>query len=94
VRSVEADFSAALVQLRVPTFDSAWRHPVVPGVDLKHVAVLNLACCESQSGRTIEALDHLRQAIEMSEEFRRSAREDSDLDPLRSEPAFQQLLTD
>ena len=30
----------------------------------------NLACCESHCGRTSEALDHLRHAIEMSEEFR------------------------
>ena len=54
----------------------------------------NLACCESQCGRTREALDHLRHAIEMSEEFRQSAREDSDLDPLRAEPAFKQLIND
>ena len=54
----------------------------------------NLACCESQCGRTSEALDHLRHAVEMSEEFRRAAREDSDLDPIRSEPAFTQLLID
>lgn len=54
----------------------------------------NLACCESQCGRTREALDHLRHAIEMSEEFRQSAREDSDLDPLRAEPAFRQLIND
>jgi tetratricopeptide (TPR) repeat protein len=54
----------------------------------------NLACCESQCGRTSEALDHLRHAIEMSEEFRHSAGEDSDLDPIRNEPVFTQLLTD
>ena len=51
----------------------------------------NLACCESRSGRT-EALDHLRHAIEMSEEFRGSAKDDSDLDPIRDEPAFKQLV--
>jgi len=37
---------------------------------------------------------HLRHAVEMSEEFRRAARGDSDLDPLRNEPAFTQRLTD
>lgn len=52
----------------------------------------NLACCESQCGRTSEALEHLRHAIEMSEEFRQSAREDSDLDPIRDDPAFRLLL--
>lgn len=54
----------------------------------------NLACCESQCGRTSEALDHLRHAVGMSEEFRRAASDDSDLDPIRNEPAFTQLLTD
>jgi hypothetical protein len=28
----------------------------------------------------------------MSEEFRQSAKDDSDLDPIRDEPAFQQLI--
>jgi hypothetical protein len=54
----------------------------------------NLACCESLSGRTSDALDHLRHAIEMSEEFRESARNDSDLDPIRAEPAFEQMMRD
>lgn len=54
----------------------------------------NLACCESLSGRTRDALDHLRHAVEMSEEFRQSARTDSDLDPIRDEPAFKQLIGD
>ena len=54
----------------------------------------NLACCESRCGRTTDALDHLRHAIEMSEEFRASAKADSDLDPIRDEPAFQLLIND
>jgi hypothetical protein len=54
----------------------------------------NLACAESLCGRTSDALDHLRHAIEMSEEFRHSARDDSDLDPIRDEPAFKQLIND
>ena len=53
----------------------------------------NLACCESLSGRTTDALDHLRQAIEMSQEFRDSAADDSDLDPIRADPAFEKLLS-
>src|SRR5262249_47189735 len=53
----------------------------------------NLACCESRCGRTPEALRHLRRAIDMSEEFRDSAREDSDLDPIRGEPGFKQLTS-
>ena len=54
----------------------------------------NLACCESLSGRTSDALDHLRRAIEMSGEFRASAKDDSDLDPIRDEPAFKDLVRD
>jgi tetratricopeptide (TPR) repeat protein len=53
----------------------------------------NLACCESMTGRTADALDHLRQAIEMSAEFSDSAKEDSDLDPIRHDPAFAQLIS-
>ena len=52
----------------------------------------NLACCESLCGRTSDALDHLRHAIEMSAEFRDSAKDDFDLDPIRDEPAFKQLI--
>jgi tetratricopeptide (TPR) repeat protein len=54
----------------------------------------NLACCESLSGRTSDALDHLGKAVAMSEEFRQSAKVDSDLDPIRDEPAFKQLIGD
>jgi hypothetical protein len=54
----------------------------------------NLACCESRCGRTRDAIDHLRHAMEMSEEFRATAKTDPDLDPIRDEPAFRQLVTD
>jgi tetratricopeptide (TPR) repeat protein len=54
----------------------------------------NLACCESIAGRTTDALDHLRHAIDMSEEFRDAAKEDSDFDPIRDDPAFTQLMND
>jgi hypothetical protein len=54
----------------------------------------NLACCESLCGRTREALGHLRHAIAMSEEFRDSAAHDSDMDPIRDEPEFKQLIND
>ena len=53
----------------------------------------NVACCESLAGRTDDALDHLRRAIELSERFREHAKSDSDFDPIRDEPAFQELLS-
>jgi tetratricopeptide (TPR) repeat protein len=52
----------------------------------------NLACCESLAGRTAEAIEHLRQAIERREELRSYAREDSDFDPIRDKPAFEELV--
>ena len=52
----------------------------------------NVACCESLTGQTTDALEHLRQAIELSEQFRDFAKGDSDLDPIRGEPAFQELV--
>jgi len=52
----------------------------------------NLACCESMAGRTTDALDHLRHAIDMSDQFRAHAKDDSDLDPIRDEPAFKELM--
>ncbi|HEU5205471.1 MAG TPA: hypothetical protein VFU17_14355 [Candidatus Limnocylindrales bacterium] len=52
----------------------------------------NLACCESMTGKRTEALEHLRRAIELSEEFRDYARTDEDLDAIRDEPGFRELV--
>jgi tetratricopeptide (TPR) repeat protein len=52
----------------------------------------NLACCESLAGRTADALEHLRLAIDRSERFRSFAAGDSDFDPIRDEPAFRELV--
>ena len=52
----------------------------------------NVACCESLAGRTADAIDHLRRAIERSERFRSFAAGDSDFDPIREEPAFKELM--
>ena len=54
----------------------------------------NLACCEALAGRKEDALQHLRGAMEKtsSDRLRAIAREDSDLDPIRDEPAFKELV--
>jgi tetratricopeptide (TPR) repeat protein len=52
----------------------------------------NLACCESLSGRTADAIEHLRHAAERSEQLREYAKSDSDFDPIREEPAFKELI--
>jgi tetratricopeptide (TPR) repeat protein len=52
----------------------------------------NLACLESLTGRTDDALEHLRRSIELSEQFRDYAKGDADLDAIRNEPAFEELM--
>jgi tetratricopeptide (TPR) repeat protein len=52
----------------------------------------NLACLESLTGRTDDAIEHLRQAIGGSDRFRAYAQGDSDLDAIRGEPAFEELM--
>jgi tetratricopeptide (TPR) repeat protein len=54
--------------------------------------IYNVACCESLAGRTADAIEHLRLAIERSERFRSFAAGDSDLDAIRDEPAFKELV--
>ena len=61
-------------------------HPEYAGL------LYNLACCESLAGRTADAIEHLRLAIEGREHLRELAKEDSDLDPIRAERAFKQLI--
>jgi tetratricopeptide (TPR) repeat protein len=52
----------------------------------------NLACCESLAGRKVDALAHLRQALEKSDRVRAYAKEDSDFDAIRDEPAFREMI--
>jgi hypothetical protein len=52
----------------------------------------NVACCESRAGRTADAIEHLRLAIERGEQFRSLAAGDSDFDPIRDEQAFRELV--
>jgi tetratricopeptide (TPR) repeat protein len=52
----------------------------------------NLACCESLAGETDQAIEHLGQAIAGYEDFRGYAGKDSDFDPIREDPRFQELL--
>jgi hypothetical protein len=54
----------------------------------------NLACCESLAGRTADAIEHLRQAIELSARYRSHAAGDADFDPIRDERAFVELTAD
>jgi tetratricopeptide (TPR) repeat protein len=61
-------------------------HPEYPGL------LYNVACCESLAGRTTEAIEHLRLAIERSDRSRTLAAGDSDFDPIRDDAAFRELV--
>ncbi len=52
----------------------------------------NLACCEAQTGRTEDAIAHLRDAFERRPSLRELSKQDTDFDPLRTEPAFRELV--
>ncbi|HET7138243.1 MAG TPA: cupin domain-containing protein [Gaiellaceae bacterium] len=54
----------------------------------------NVACAESLVGRIDDAIGHLRRGIELNEELRGFAKGDSDLDALRDDPRFQELVPD
>jgi tetratricopeptide (TPR) repeat protein len=54
----------------------------------------NLACCESLTGRKEDAIRHLRMAIEAAPMFREYAAKDSDLDAIREEPGFRELVAE
>jgi tetratricopeptide (TPR) repeat protein len=61
-------------------------HPEYPTL------LYNVACCESLAGRTADAIEHLRLAIERAARFRSFAAGDSDFDPTRDDPAFKELV--
>jgi mannose-6-phosphate isomerase-like protein (cupin superfamily) len=48
----------------------------------------NLSCAESQLGEKEAALEHLRRAVEISDEFAEYAKSDADLEAIRSDPRF------
>jgi tetratricopeptide (TPR) repeat protein len=62
--------------------DANEKHPDMAGV------LYNLACAEARLGKTDEALEHVRRAIELSDQFRFYARDDPDLESIRDHPDF------
>lgn len=66
--------------------------PIVEESPQYPLLTYNLACLESLTGRTDDALRHLREAIDASERFRDYAKGDSDLDAIRDEPEFAEIV--
>ena len=79
----EAGEHVALVDRRPPAVHANHHNPLLAS---------NHACLESLTGRTDDAIEHLRQAIDASEQFRGYAKGDSDLDAIRDTPAFRELV--
>jgi tetratricopeptide (TPR) repeat protein len=52
----------------------------------------NVACVESLAGRKDDALEHLKVAVEKSDQLRKLAADDSDLEAIREEPEFKALV--
>jgi hypothetical protein len=78
------EHEAVLERLR-PLVDANPQYPLL---------AYNLACLESLTGRTDDAMRHLREAIEGSERFRDYAKGDTDLDAIREESGFHELVGD
>lgn len=57
-------------------------HPDAPSV------LYNLACAEALTGKSEEAVEHLRRAVELYEPFAEIARDDPDFDSVREHPRF------
>lgn len=57
-------------------------HPDSPSV------LYNLACAEALTGRSEQAVDHLRRAVQLYEPFAEIARDDSDFDSIRDHPGY------
>jgi tetratricopeptide (TPR) repeat protein len=62
------------------------KHPDSP------LLLYNLACCESLTGDKDAAMTHLRSAVKQSDRLRSYAAADSDLDAIREEPGFEELV--
>jgi tetratricopeptide (TPR) repeat protein len=56
------------------------------------VVLYNLACAEAQLGETDAALDHLRAALDERPSWAGDAAEDAELEPLRRDPRFAELV--
>jgi tetratricopeptide (TPR) repeat protein len=52
----------------------------------------NLACAEAQLGETEAALDHLRAALRERPSLAEQAPEDADLEPIRADPRFAEIV--
>jgi tetratricopeptide (TPR) repeat protein len=62
------------------------------GFPRKAGIVFNIACNEALLGRADDAIEHLRAAIAADERVLELVRTDTDLDPIRDDPRFAELI--
>lgn len=60
--------------------------------DWQGTVLYNMACFHSLSGRVEQALDGLRQAFSLRPDLAEYSKGDTDLDPIRQQPAYQELI--
>ncbi len=68
--------------------------PADAPAELRGDATYNLACLYARHGRIAQALAALRDALSLNPKLADWSRQDTDLDSLRAEPAFQALYKD
>jgi tetratricopeptide (TPR) repeat protein len=71
------------------------KHVLIEALDRyedRGTLLYNLACAEAQLGETDAALDHLGAAVQERPSLAESARDDDDLEPIRDDPRFEDLV--
>ena len=88
--SVWEPMFAAVPAMREERWDEAIRlHEEALDERPDHPALLyNLACVESRAGRRLDALLHLKRAVELDPSWAEHAAKDSDFAAIRDEPGF------
>jgi tetratricopeptide (TPR) repeat protein len=89
VSAWEAMFAAVPASRREDWEEAIRIHEEALAEQPDHPALLyNLACMESRGGRHVDALLHLRRAVELEARWAEHARGDSDFAAIRNEPGF------
>jgi len=76
----------------IAAYERAFAAGIPPGASTQGVAYYNLACAHAKLGHTEVALDNLSRAIDAGFSNRRTMAEDPDLESLRSDRRFAELL--
>jgi hypothetical protein len=89
------EFSVAFDAYRAKDYERSielYQELLESGFLRKAGILFNIACNEALLGRTDDAIEHLRAAIEADERVLELVRTDSDLDPIREDARFAALI--